>query len=471
MKGAPTAMMASSAERESPWIVPPRNCNRDDRAGHDAARRASRISYQSPHAFRLIAKKGARASCPHQIPTCGRDALAPFLSSRSKRTSASHSAFDSASSRPSDCLQQSVSLRSARISQSGFTLIELLVATAVLLVIMVILLQMTGAVANIWRSGSGKISAYQNARAAFGTIRDTLARATLNTYNDYVDKNGNPRTNAATFVPAKFARASELHLIAGPAAAIVPGANAVSNPGDAIFFQAPMGYSTNANFSGLERMLNSTGFYIQYAGADERLLPDWLKPLFGGTKSFRLLQFVEPSEALKVYESTTNSTYNASWLDVFSAAGSGERGQVIAEDVPLLVFRPRLSPQDESAATGAAADGSFLSPNFHYDSRAWQSGYSAGFIPTSTRISLMRNQVPPVVDVVMVSVDRQSLARFDQTGSSPPAPLQVPAGLFSDSAKLEDDLAAYGRQLSEANIRFRIFRTSVEIKGAKWSNN
>jgi uncharacterized protein (TIGR02599 family) len=359
--------------------------------------------------------------------------------------------------------------------EKGFTIIELLVATAVLLLIMVMLLQVTGTVANIWRSSSGKISAFQNARAAFGTIRDTLSRATLNTYNDYVDAAGNPRTNAATFVPAKFARASELHLISGPAASIVPGANAASNPGDAIFFQVPMGYSTNTNFSGLERTLNSTGFYVRYAAADDRLLPAWLKPLLGEKKRFRLLQFVEPSEALQVYASTGNGTYNVSWLDAFGATASAsqERGRVIAEDVPLLVFRPRLSPQDEAdaaAVLAGTADGSLLSPNFHYDSRAWQTGYGAGFVRTAARVGLMRNQVPPVVDVAMVSVDRQSLARFDQTGDTPPAELRVPAGLFTDSAKMDDDLETYGRQLSQANIRFKIFRTSVEIKGAKWSN-
>lgn len=364
----------------------------------------------------------------------------------------------------------------------AFTIIELLVATAVLLLIMVMLLQVTGTVANIWRSSSGKISAFQNARAAFGTIRDTLARATLNTYNDYVDAAGNPRTtnNAKTFVPAKFARASELHLIAGAAAEVVPGAQATANPGGAIFFQAPLGDTQDAALGGLNRALNSTGFYIQYGGTDDRLLPAWLQPLLGTTKRFRLMQFVEPTEGLKVYGSTGNATYDAGWLQAFTTpqTPAQERARVLAEDVPLLVFRPRLSPQDEAAAAAAigapapdaSTAGSVLSPNFHYDSRAWQPGYGAGLVQPAARAGMMRNQVPPIVDVAMVSVDRQSLARFDQSSDTPPEPLQVPAGLFTDSAKLDDDLAAYARQLSAANIRFRIFRTSVAIKGAKWSN-
>jgi uncharacterized protein (TIGR02599 family) len=83
----------------------------------------------------------------------------------------------------------------------------------------------------------------------------------------------------------------------------------------------------------------------------------------------------------------------------------------------------------------------------------------------------MRNQIPPIVDLAMVSVDRRSLARFDQSSATPPTALQVPAGLFTDSSHFEEDLAAYGKQLSDARIRYRVFRTSVEIQGAKWSNN
>lgn len=367
-----------------------------------------------------------------------------------------------------------------RVRRSGFTIVELLVATAVLTLIMVMLLQVTGTVGSIWKSSSGKISAFQNARAAFGTIRDTLARATLNTYNDYVDASGNPRTaaNTASFVPAKFARASELHLIAGPAAEIVPGADAVANPGGAIFFQAPMGDTRDDALAGLNRTLNSTGFYIQYGGTDDRLLPDWLQPLLGSTKRFRLMQFVEPSEALQVYSSTANATYSAGWLDAFKTPQSStqERARVLAEDIPLLIFLPRLSAEDEAAAAsvvggGSTVPGSVLSPNYHYDSRAWQPGYGTGFVQPAKRVGLMRNQAPPIVDVVMVTVDRQSLARFDQTSATPPAPLLVPGGYFTDSSRLEDDLAAYAGQLAEANIRFRIFRTSVAIKGAKWANN
>ncbi len=370
--------------------------------------------------------------------------------------------------------------------REAFTLIELLVATAILLIVMVMMLQMTGGVGQIWKSSAGKISAFQNARSAFSTVSRTLSRATLNTYNDYVDASGNPRTasNSTNFSPAKFLRASELQFIAGPASAIVPGANGTNNPGSAAFFQAPLGETDTSALRSLNRTVNSTGFYIEYGTPDDALLPSWLKPLFGATKRFRLMQFVEPTENLQVYNSTAASGYDLNWLQTFKTPrdATQPRARVLAEDVPLLVMRPRLTPKDEEAVASSLSAsysdttrGSILSPNYHYDSRAWETGYPSGqrvaaaTAPT-VRSGIMRNQVPPIVDLAMVSVDRRSLARFGSP-TDPPDALKVPAGLFTDSSKLEADLATYGKQLSDAHIRYRIFRTSVEIQGAKWSNN
>jgi uncharacterized protein (TIGR02599 family) len=369
----------------------------------------------------------------------------------------------------------------------GFTILELLVATTVLLVVMVILLQLTGGLGQVWKSGSGKISAYQNARSAFATLNRTLAQATLNTYSDYVNSSGAPRTtnNAATFSPDKFMRASELHFLAGPTDQLLPGASAAKNPGDAIFFQAPLGDTDANSLAPLSRAMNSTAFFIQYGAPDSDILPNWLKPTSSDVKRFRLMQVVVPTESLQIYNSTADATYDLNWLSAFKTPRSSAQPtvRVLAEDIPLLIFRLRLSPQDEKTSASSlgavysdATRGSVLSPKYHYDSRAWEPSYPNGQrvlagAGGAARASLMRNQVPPIADVVMISVDRRSLSRFDQASDNPPTQLQVPAGLFTDSAKLDADLTAYGKQLSDAGILYRVFRTSVEIQGAKWSNN
>jgi hypothetical protein len=40
----------------------------------------------------------------------------------------------------------------------------------------------------------------------------------------------------------------------------------------------------------------------------------------------------------------------------------------------------------------------------------------------------------------------------------------------SDDSDYNADLAAYGAQLTTQHIRYKIFRSSVEVQGAAWAN-
>jgi uncharacterized protein (TIGR02599 family) len=92
----------------------------------------------------------------------------------------------------------------------------------------------------------------------------------------------------------------------------------------------------------------------------------------------------------------------------------------------------------------------------------------------------MRNQLPPIVDVAMIVADNASMARF-QNPATPPLAFQVPAswtvpgpsgGLpFSHSADLDYDLNQFGLQLTKNHIRFRVFRSSVDMESAAWVNS
>lgn len=378
-----------------------------------------------------------------------------------------------------------------RVRARGFTLIELLIATTILLIILVVLLQVTGKIAEIWKTSVGKISAFQSARAGFTALTRTLARATTNTYIDYADASGNYRTSSS-FVPTQFLRASELHFLSGPVVGLIPSAKAITNPGHAIFFQAPLGEtSSTGGYPTLKKSLNSVGFYIQYDSlATSAILPVWLQNIFGTSYRFRLVQVVQPTENLNIYKYTNMDpitgfpTYTGmiAWLNTFSIPATSPRPRVIAEDVVLLVLRPRVAPKDEESLPGydSTKIGSTLCPLYKYDSRAWQNGYGGQIskdpLANPALIKIMRNQAPPIVDVAMVCVDRRTLARLNMTSSTPPKELQLPAlsGAFTgftDSSKLDQDLTVYGKQLSDAHIRYRIFRTSTDIEGAKWSSN
>jgi len=218
-------------------------------------------------------------------------------------------------------------------------------------------------------------------------------------------------------------------------------------------------------------------------------MPNWLESFFGAKYRFRLLEFAQPTEDFSVYSSTAKPSYNLDWLNPFSAPGSVSqpRARVLAEDVVLLVALPRLAPKHEAelatklgisdySLTNSDSRGTLLSPNFHYDSRAWQSGYPAGERVKANSDGLvlaevMRNQVPMIVDLLMVSIDANSVERFDWAAGAPPAVFQVPTDAFTDAARLKTDLEAYTKQLTDANIRFHVFQTAVPIETGIWEIN
>ncbi len=386
-------------------------------------------------------------------------------------------------------------------SKEGFTLVEVIIATAIMLIVVVVLLEVVTSMSTLWQKSTGTIENFEAARAAFTTINRTLSRAMLKTYIDYVDTSGNPISNtdvnSTTYLPAaSFSRASELQFICGPTTQIATAATPAANyPGDAVLFQAPMGISTNLTAKGvkyLQNTLNSVGFFVEYSTLPNAVVPSWLNTALGLAASppyrFRLIQYTQPTDSLNIYLTTALTTYNINWITgasntgaVLSPIGVGATFQntVLAENVVLLILRPRLEPQDEMALAGplsatynATTANSIISPNYHYDSRAWMTGYPLGGtrVENTVYAKYMRNQLPPIVDVALVAVDPNSLVRLGDTAAVP-SELQVPAGTFTNSANLDADLATYSTQLTASHIRYRVFRSSVQMEGAAWVNN
>ncbi len=392
-------------------------------------------------------------------------------------------------------MQSSIS-RCRRGDAGGFTLVEVLVASTILLVVVLVLLQMSLGMTKLWQSTSGTVSDYQSARLAFTTINRILARATLRTYIDYIDTTSNSpfgivrtTSNASTFTISSttpVARASELHFVSGPTTKLLgQTAKASLYPGDAIFFQAPLGYTNTAADKVLNSAMNSVGFYVQYGTPLN--LPTWMNSIFGATTNrFRLIEAIQPTENMNLYTLTSLGTSNAlKWLPFTAGSTSSTESttsyttSVLAENVLLLLVRPRLDPQNEQAVAtmlgktyNATIQNSLISPDYNYDSRAWETGYTGPVSRTGTTslAQLMRNQLPPIVDVVMICTDNSSLARF-KNPATPPTEVQVPATLFVNSAKLDADLATYGQQLTAAHIRFRTFRSTVNMQSASWINH
>jgi uncharacterized protein (TIGR02599 family) len=419
--------------------------------------------------------------------------------------------------------------------RGGFTLVEMLVSTAIMLIVILVLLQVIAGMTNIWHNTSGQISSFQSARASFNTITRTLSRATLKSYVDYVDTNGQIITNASTLNAVSgfaqvggFARASDLWFMCGPTTSFnnvagTPIPTPSLYPGDATFFCAPLGIASSANYKYLQRSINFLGFYVSYnqlgGGNGTGALPPWLQTSLGFVAQapwrYRLMQYLEYTDKTGIYSLTSQTAATDSgafsdgvfpirraltgasikYGDVSSTLG---QNVVLAENITLLIFRPRIEPADEktlaSSFTGVTYNtttaNSIISPNYGYDSRAWWvdgptfngTTQGASRVVSTAYGNHMRNQLPPIIDVAMVAVDPNSIVHFGTTSVLPPAALAVPTTLFGlsgvctpgaspASASMDTDLATYGLQLSKNHIHYRIFRTSVQMEGAGWVDN
>jgi uncharacterized protein (TIGR02599 family) len=324
-------------------------------------------------------------------------------------------------------------------SRAGFSILEVLAASAVLALLLVAMISMTDQVQKTYRSTVGKAEQFREARVAFESITRRLSQATLNTYWDY----DSPTT------PTKYLRQSELRFLSGQASAMLPGA--ISSNTHAVFFQAPFGFTSNSTYGGMESMVNTWGYFIEF-GSDSALRPTPVNTAGVPEKyRFRLYEMMESSESLSLYKYTGNSaaskTYNdKTWFtDALNKPNRSSR--VLAENIVALIFRP-LDPSNASLTT-----------DYTYDTAG------DGAIATQTA---SEHQLPPYIEVTMVAIDEVSARRLE-TGATPPV-LGL-TGLFQTASSYDANLETLRTNLNDKKINYRIFTANVSIQGAKWSRN
>lgn len=349
----------------------------------------------------------------------------------------------------------------AAATRRGFTLVELLVSCAILALITVLLSKMVGLTVSAWTKTQSKAEQFQQAREAFDAVTRRLSEATLNTYSDYVDANGDARTsaNSNTFVPARYVRQSELRFLCGPGIS-------VGDPPDPafathqVFFQAPEGRQTDGGE--LKDLLNTIGFFVKL-GDDTAFLPSVLAADADShtRQRFRLLQMIEPSEKLSVYKYTAGqSDYNGKeWFQDALTDGSGI--SIVSENVIALVLLPMLTEQDQGTTYNDAS----LAPAYLYDST----------VASATAALNAKNQLPPVVKVTLVALDEASSNRM--TDADREALKTHLDGLFQAvGSTLDATLPGYAHDLQDLEdyliakrLNYRIFSSNVSLKAAKWS--
>jgi uncharacterized protein (TIGR02599 family) len=382
----------------------------------------------------------------------------------------------------------------------GFTLVELLVSTAVITLLLLILVQMTGQTAATWRYTTGKAEQFREARSAFETMTRRIGQATLNTYLDYTYGTGNKVIG--------YERQSELRFASGPMQAAQSGTkqldyqSSIPRPTHGIFFQAPFGYVTpvagnnGASVEGLETLLNTWGYYLE-VGDDLGLRPSFITQKISPKKvRSRLMELMQPAPSMMIYRFTsgtpgtsTTAVKNYNQLDWIhsglkeSLSGTPETtpiSHVLATNIIALSILPKLSESDaEEANIPADQRDTLLAPKYYYHSAEVGPAISSA-IPAKLRgLVNTKHQLPPVIQVTMVAVDETTYSRLGVTDASEDPLLVRKAQFLADASKYNDDLIYNARtnegdqslekRLIDKRLNYRIFTTNIYLRGAKWS--
>lgn len=346
------------------------------------------------------------------------------------------------------------------LSTEAFTFVELLVASAILVVMMSFLLVVADQTARIWSGASAKVEQFREARTGFERVTTRLAQATLNTYWDYDYNTASPP------VPVRYARRSELRFIAGSASDLLGASGSATRVTHAVFFNAPLGVTGSADYSGLANALNTLGYFAEFsddAGQRPQFINDAGIPV---RWRFRLMEFSQPTESFSTYRFTSGtpaapnraSTYAGTDWFRDDVNGTTVPKRVVAENVIAFIVTPRLAKAEELPLQTNATH-SPLAPDFSYDSTR-----------THTNPLLNpKNQLPPVVQLTMVAIDDKSAEKLDLDSTKADVFEIGKSNLFTNTENVAGDLATLEATLAGLRVRHRIFTTNIHIRAAKWS--
>jgi uncharacterized protein (TIGR02599 family) len=323
------------------------------------------------------------------------------------------------------------------ISEQAFTLIEMLTATAILVLMLVILFSIIGHVTGILRLSTAKVETFQSARTAFDLMVRNLSQSTLNTYLDYAYDNGTSSS------PTRYKRASDLSFVVGPAGSLA----GTADTGQAVFFQGPLNYiADTANLGGLEALLNACGYYVSFS--NNKSAPSHVAGK-ADTYRYRLMQLLVPSEVKNAaYPDPANG--NAWFKD---PALQDKYAVAVADNIIAVIIRP----QDPAVLPPSPTD---IGGHYTYDSTA-----GAELNPQETTA----NQLPPALQVTMVAIDEASARRLDSGSTAPSVITSALANKFTDTTRYQKDIEDMEGVLNENHIQYRIFSSSVPLRESKWT--
>lgn len=341
----------------------------------------------------------------------------------------------------------------SRGARTAFSLIELMTAMAILSVLLLMLTMMLDQVQRSWNYSENRIGQFREARVAFDLMAKNLSQASVNTYWDLDDEDDDGIIDG-------YFRTSELHFLVKPASEL--GSIGSQDPkGHAVFFQAPLGFSTE--YPNLNSLFNGRGYFVTFGG-DKKFRPAWLSS--SEKFRYRLMEFRPPAESNQVFADGGEERADGEpqefteWFKQGMNIGEGsfeEHLNPLAENVVRLVVSPRDSVLSSSERRNETS--SRIAPKYEYDSSE-----------PGDENDLNRHQVPPLVRLTMIAIDESSATRVADENREPQvveSAIGIPMNLTSN---YEEDIAAVSARLSEERINHKVFSALVLLRSARWSD-
>lgn len=365
-------------------------------------------------------------------------------------------------STPPDPQSAAAATRPAPPCGSGrpaFTLVELMVAMTILTVILLTLAAVVQQTTRSWGLARGQLEQFREAEVAFDAITRRISDAVLNTYYDYEFPGGN-----TSQTPTRYVRQSELHFVSGQARAgsatppLLPDL-ARAAAGHAVFFQGPFGDHDTTDWTGLNTLLNSWGYFVTF-GDDSDRRPAFLSPDNPSPRHrFRLVEFRQPAEEFLVYREKLSATGTSPatlyrWFR--QPVTTGGSLETLAENVVALILRPLAPEGDLDRPTD-------LAPSYHYDTRAFQHNVGGAF-----QRERSRHQLPPLLEITLVVMDEASAVRLQSLHGDQPPDFGI-GSLFQNAAAFDDDIQTLAATLDEQRVSHRILTRTVRLRNARWS--
>jgi prepilin-type N-terminal cleavage/methylation domain-containing protein len=321
-------------------------------------------------------------------------------------------------------------------SSAGFTLLEILVAMSILLVMMALLLSFISGVSSIWAYGERKVETFQSGRAILELIGRELSPALVS---------------------------AQLQLVQRPT---LPGITTppIAVNSSSLFWVAPLKKTDKGN-------LCAVGYYLT---RDASVTP----------ARYQLMRFfVAPDDTSGLYRlfDTTNKPLkgsdapwlsNAAMLPAFQLGGASARVSVVADGIIAFWIRsldingtaiPYLHQSSVAYSPLSAGKMEFNSAAYFLVARPSATppnpGAPGSFLYTDRNSTLQAHQMPPFIELTLLTLDRNSLLRNPEIPDLP---------VINDPEDLPDEITDYNQSLINKNIKnAQIFRTIVPLINAK----